>query len=134
MKSLSPRALLLTLAFVTTLLVTTVHAAEEIPVGSTLRKELFDSIRPQAEKLADRPIKFLGSMKQESGWAVFLGQVVDKEGKPVLIGDAESSDAFGLWQKKGGAWKLVEFNAGFTDAFYVDYPKTHGMPKALLMP
>jgi hypothetical protein len=116
------------------LFATSLYAAEEIPVGSELRKELFDSIRPQAEKLADQPIKFLGSMKQESGWAVFLGQIVDKKGKPINIGDAESSEAFGLWQKKNGAWKLIEFNAGFTDAFYVDYPESHGVPKALLVP
>lgn len=127
------RQLLLTLAFATGLLIP-LHAAEEIPVGSALRKELFDSIRPQAEKLADKPIKFLGSMKQESGWVVFLGQIVDKSGQPINIGDAESSEAFGLWQRKSGAWKLVEFNAGFTDAFYVDYPKTLGVPKALLIP
>jgi len=127
------RRLLLSLAFATGLL-TTLHAAEEIPVGSDLRQVLFDSIRPQAEKLADKPVKFLGSMKQESGWAVFLGQIVDKGGQPINIGDAESSEAFGLWQKKSGEWQLIEFNAGFTDAFYVDYPKTHGVPGALLVP
>ncbi len=112
----------------------TLHAAEEIPVGSDLRKELFDSIRPQAEKLAGQLIKFQGTLKQESGWAVFLGQLVNKNGAPLPIGAAESAEAFGIWQKKGPTWKLIEFNAGYTDVFYIDYPKTHGVPASLLTP
>lgn len=108
--------------------------AEEIPAGSALRKQLFDSIRPQAEKAAKSPVKFLGSLRQDAGWAVFTGEVVGPDGKSLPVGDAESSDAFALWQKKGTTWKLIEFSAGHTDAFYVDYPKQYGVPESLLFP
>jgi hypothetical protein len=121
------------LALTAAFLVTTLPA-EEIPVGSPLRKQLFDSIRAQAEKAAKSPVKFLGSLRQDAGWAVFTGEVVGPDGKSLPVGDAESSDTFALWQKKGDSWKLIEFSAGHTDAFYENYPAEYGVPKALLFP
>jgi hypothetical protein len=119
------------------LLLCTTHqagTAEVLPPGSPLRAELFDSIRPRAEKLAGKPVKFTGTMRREGSWVFFLGELVDKKGASILIGEAESSDAMGLWKNEDGHWRVVEFHAGFTDVFFVDYPEKYGLPKDLFFP
>lgn len=109
-------------------------AAEEVPPGSALRKTLFQSIRPQAEKLAGGEVKFFGSLRRQDNWAFFLGTLVDSQGRAVLLGEVESSDAMALWKKEGGEWRIITFAAGFTDVFYLDYPQKYGVPAQLLFP
>lgn len=109
-------------------------AAEVVPPGTPLRAELFDLIRPRAEKLTGKPVKFSGSMRRAGDWVFFLGQIVDKKGSSILIGDAESSDAMALWKKESDRWRVIEFHAGFTDVFFVDYPEKYRLPKDLFFP
>lgn len=105
---------------------------EPVPMGSALRKELFDTIRPKAEELAEKPVKFAGSMRREGIWVYFIGQIVDSKGVAIPIGDAESAEALALWKKVGDEWRVLEFRAGFTDALFLDFPEKYGVPKALL--
>ena len=110
------------------------NAADVLPPGTPLRAELFDSIRPQAEKLAGKPVKFSGTMRRAGDWVFFLGELVDKNGGSIPIGEAESSDAMALWKNEDGRWRVVEFHAGFTDVFFVDYPEKYRLPKDLFFP
>ena len=106
-------------------------AVESVPMGSALRKELFDSIRPKAEELAKKPVKFAGTMRREGIWVYFIGQIVDSKGVEVPIGPAESAEALALWKKVGDDWRVLEFRAGFTDALFLEFPEKYGAPKAL---
>ena len=106
-------------------------AVEPVPMGSELRKELFDSIRPKAEELAKKPVKFAGTMRREGIWVYFIGQIVDAKGVAVPLGEAESAEALALWKKVDNEWKVLEFRAGFTDALFLEFPEKYGAPKAL---
>jgi hypothetical protein len=106
-------------------------AVEPVPMGSALRKELFDSIRPKAEELAEKPVKFAGTMRRDGIWVYFIGQLVDSKGVEVPIGAAESAEALALWKKVGDEWQVLEFRAGFTDALFLEFPEKYGAPKAL---
>lgn len=109
-------------------------AADPLPPGTPLRAELFDSIRPRAEKLAGKPVKFTGAMRRDGDWVFFLGELLDKNGASLRIGETESSDAMALWKKEKDHWRVVEFHAGFTDVFFLDYPEKYGLPKDLFFP
>lgn len=100
-------------------------------MGSALRKELFDSIRPKAEELAEKPVKFAGTMRREGIWVYFIGLIVDAKGVEVPIGPAEGAEALALWKKVGDEWKVLEFRAGFMDALFLEFPEKYGAPKAL---
>jgi len=113
------------------LTVLTAEAVEPVPMGSALRKELFESIRPQAEALTSKAVKFAGSMNREGIWVYFIGQMVDDKGVPIPIGEADSAEALALWKKDGETWRVVDFRAGFTDALFLEYPEKYGAPKAL---
>lgn len=113
-------------------LLSSTYAVEEIPTSDPLRKQLFDSIRPRAQKLVEGVFAFQGSLRREGDWAVFTGELVRKNSAPIPIGDNESSDVFALWQNVAGKWKVIDFSGGHTDVFYVDYPEKYGFPKRLI--
>lgn len=118
------------------LLSVSVRAGEvsEIPKGSELRAQLFDLARPSVEKLAGRPVKFQGSLKREGDWAFFYGSVVDAAGKPVLVGESESSEACALWRQSSGKWRLLQVFAGISDVAWEPWTREFGAPHELLGP
>lgn len=105
---------------------------EEIPRGSTLRAQLFDLARPEAEKAAGQPVKFAGSMKRLGDWVFFSGELVDAQGRPVIIRDL-ASDTLALWKRVNGRWKVLDVGAGVTDAYHYDFwTREFGAPMELL--
>ena len=134
----SPIAMRATYLFLTLLLVCTASLSAgdvptEIPKGSELRKELFDSIRPAVEAEAKKPVKFQGSLKQLGDYAFFDGKVVDHGGKVVFFDEFQSSDCVALWKKVKGKWRVLDVAPGITDAFFLEiYPDKFGAPKKLV--
>ena len=109
------------------------NAPSEIPRGSQLRALLFDLARPKAEAEAGQPLKFHGSLKQLGDFAFFRGDIVDAKGRPISLYESESSEAFALWKRVNGDWKLMDVSVGVTDAFfYYVYPDQYGAPRILL--
>ena len=107
-------------------------AQEEVPLGSALRKELFELARPKIEQTAKQSVRFQGSMKQLNGWAFFTGTLVDAAGAVIPVGPAESGDTAILWTQRNGKWSVVEAATGFTDVIYLDWSEKHKAPAALL--
>ncbi len=105
----------------------------EIPANEPLRKELFNILRPRIEKLAGKPVLFQGSLKAYRNWAMFMGEGLDKESeKPLTYDEFESTSVIGLWLRTLEGWKLIDFDAGATDAFYVIWPEQFGTPEELI--
>lgn len=104
----------------------------EVAVGSELRKELFDQLRPRIARIAKKPVKFEGSLKSLGNWAFFSGRAVNENGDDLRMGAGESADTAALWRKTDGAWELVEFSGGHSDVVYVDWPQKFGAPPALV--
>ncbi len=104
----------------------------EVPIGTELRKELFNLVRPKLEAIAKQPIKFQGNMKAYRNWALFTGQSLDKDGKPVAYPDLGNSDTVALWLRTVDGWKLVDFSGGHSDVFYLIWTEQYGVPRALI--
>lgn len=107
---------------------------KEVPRGSDLRNYLFELARAPVAKVAGRPVKFAGPLKQMDGWAFFNGTIVDESGNKILIGEAESADTVVLWKLSNGEWDLVAFATGITDVAWEPWPRKYGAPMALLFP
>ena len=104
----------------------------ELEMDSELRKSLFNLIRPRAEKIAKQAVKFRGSLRVYHNWAFFTGSSIDADGKPVEYPDLGNSDTVALWLRTLEGWKLVDFAAGHSDAFFIIWPEQYGMPAELL--
>lgn len=104
----------------------------ELEVDSELRKSLFDSIRPRAEKIAKKGVKFHGSLRAYRNWAFFSGSSIDANGKPVEYPELGNSDTVALWLRTLDGWKLVDFAVGHSDAFFLIWSEQYGMPAELL--
>jgi hypothetical protein len=104
----------------------------ELPGDSELRRGLFDLIRPKAEKLAGTPVKFQGDLRVYRNWAFFSGNSLDANGKPVQYPELQNSDTVALWLRTQDGWKVVDFAAGHSDAFFIIWPEQYGMPAELL--
>lgn len=104
----------------------------ELDADSELRKSLFHLIRPRAEKIAKQAVKFRGSLRAYRNWAFFNGSSIDADGKPVEYPELSNSDTVALWLRTLDGWKLVDFAAGHSDAFFIIWPEQYGMPVELL--
>ncbi|MFN0076569.1 MAG: hypothetical protein ACKVY0_08850 [Prosthecobacter sp.] len=104
----------------------------ELDADSELRKSLFQLIRQRAEKIAKQPVKFQGHLRVYRNWAFFGGSSVDVNGKPVEYPELGNSDTVALWLRTLDGWKLVDFAAGHSDAFFIIWPEQYGMPAELL--
>ena len=104
----------------------------ELEANSELRKSLFNLIRPRAEKIAKQPVKFQGHLRVYRNWAFFTGSSIDANGKAVEYPELGNSDTVALWLRTLDGWKLVDFAAGHSDAFFIIWPKQYGMPSELL--
>lgn len=105
---------------------------EEISRGSALRAQLFDLARPEAEEAAGQKVKFAGTMKRLGDWVYFSGELVDAQGRPVLVRNL-APDTVALWKFVDGKWKVLDVGAGVTDAYHYDvWPGQFGVPMALL--
>lgn len=104
----------------------------ELEMDSELRKNLFNLIRPRAEKIAKQEVKFRGSLRVYRNWAFFSGSSIDADGKPIEYPELGNSDTVALWLRTLDGWKLVDFAAGHSDAFFIIWPEQYGMPAKLL--
>ena len=104
----------------------------ELAADSELRKSLFNLIRPRAEKIAKQPIRFQGHLRVYRNWAFFSGSSIDGNGKPVEYPELGNSDTVALWLRTLDGWKLVDFAAGHSDAFFIIWPEQYGTPAELL--
>lgn len=123
---------LIALAFVLVVGSAFAQKIEEIPKGSDLRAMLFDIARPEIQRQAGKRVLFNGSLKRMGGWAFFRGNVVDKNGKPVLVGPGESSDTAVLWERVNDEWVMMKCEVGFTDVIYLNWSEDTDVPQALL--
>ena len=104
----------------------------ELDADSELRKSLFNLLRPRAEKIAKQAVKFQGNLRVYRNWAFFSGSSIDANGKPVEYPELGNSDTVALWLRTIDGWKLVDFAAGHSDAFFLVWPEQYGMPADLL--
>jgi len=80
----------------------------ELPAGSELRKQMFDSLRSKL-----RPgLRFEGKLRAFKNWAFFKGKCVDAKGEPARMSVDGSSAAIGLWLRTSTGWNLVDYSAG----------------------
>jgi hypothetical protein len=104
----------------------------EIPSSSPLRKELFELLRPHIARLAKRPVRFEGTLRAFKNWALFDGATVDEKGTPVQFPPIDNSDTTALWLRTHAGWRLVDYSAGHSDAFYIIWSDQYGVPKELI--
>tara|TARA_R110000850_G_scaffold169794_1_gene295069 strand:+ start:820 stop:1275 length:456 start_codon:yes stop_codon:yes gene_type:complete len=104
----------------------------EIPTTNPLRKALFEQLRPRIESLAKQPILFKGHLKSYRNWAMFMGSALDKSEKEIQFDEFESSAVLALWLRTLDGWKLVDYDGGATDAFFVIWPEQYGTPTELI--
>ncbi|MFC5050612.1 hypothetical protein ACFPK9_08305 [Rubritalea spongiae] len=100
----------------------------ELPVGSKLRKELFNMLR----KETDPATKFKGSLKAFRNWAVFIGETVNAKGQMITHPPFDNPDTACLWIRTTKGWVIVESSFGHSDAFYIIWPEIYGTPKGLI--
>ncbi len=104
----------------------------EVPKGSELRARLFDVARSQAEKIAGQKIKFHGSLTRLGDWAYFGGFLVDTKGRQIQV-DELSPYCLVLWQREGGAWRVLDFGAGVNEPYHLEeWPRKFGTPLELI--
>ena len=104
----------------------------ELEVGSDLRKTLFELIRPRVTEIAKQPVKFQGSLRVFRNWAFFGGNALDSNEKPLQLPEDGNSDTVALWLRTLDGWRLVDFAAGHSDAFFIIWPEQYGVPAELL--
>jgi hypothetical protein len=104
----------------------------ELGADSSLRKQLFDLLRPKVESIAKQPVKFQGSLRAFRNWALFVGRSLDEKGVSLKLPELGNDDTVALWLRTSGGWKLVDYSAGHSDAFYFIWTEQYGMPAELL--
>lgn len=92
---------------------------------SALRKNLFDLLRPEAERLHGKGPRFTGSLVGFKNWALFEGQTIDEKGRDI---PHDGGDTAALWLRTRNGWLLVDFDIGHTDAFYTTWKEKYGAP------
>ncbi len=105
----------------------------ELPTDSPLRKELFDQLRPQVKRIAKQPALFEGSLRVFKNWAMFGGRSLDAKGTSLKLPSLDNDDTVALWLRTFDGWKLVDFGAGHSDAFFIVWPEKFGAPKELVL-
>ncbi len=109
------------------------HEPTEIGRDSGLRKQLFDLLRPGIEKQTKESVLFEGSVTAYKNWALFVGRTLDKAGKnSIAFKPHGNDDTVALWLRTREGWRLVDYEAGHSDVFYVIWNEQYGVPKALL--
>lgn len=104
----------------------------ELTADSPLRKKLFDLLRPEVEHIAKEPTRFQGNLRVFKNWALFMGRSLDANGVSLKLPELGNDDTVALWLRTWDGWKLVEFSAGHSDAFYIIWPEKYGVPRELV--
>ncbi len=89
----------------------------DIPIESSLRKELFDQLRGKVQKKIE--VRFQGKLRAYKNWALFRGEALDAKGQPIYATDMpgvkveddplSNDDVRGLWLRTCKGWKLVDY-------------------------
>jgi len=109
------------------------HEPSEVSRESGLRKTLFDLLRPGIEKQAGEAVLFEGSVMAYRNWAIFVGRTLDKAaGNSIAFKPQGNDDTVAIWLRTREGWRLVDYEAGHSDVFYVMWHEQYGVPKALL--
>lgn len=105
----------------------------EVSVESGLRKALFDLLRPVVEKRAGKVALFEGSITAYKNWALFVGSTLDNaSGDSIAFKPDGNSDTVALWLRTRDGWRLVDYQTGHSDVFYVTWHEQYGVPKVLI--
>jgi hypothetical protein len=104
----------------------------ELGADSPLRKQLFNQLRPKVEAIAKQPVQFQGSLRAFRNWAFFGGRSLDEKGVSLKLPELDNDDTVALWLRTTDGWKLVDYAAGHSDAFFIIWPEQYGMPADLL--
>jgi hypothetical protein len=104
----------------------------ELAADSSLRRELFDSIRSHIPASN----KFDGPLQVFRNWAFFSGKSVDAAGKTYFYPGTEFSTVAAIWLRARDGekftWKLIDSSFGAaSDTPYRDWPYRYGAPSEL---
>ncbi len=105
---------------------------KELPADLPLRKDLFDLLRPTVERAAGQKVLFEGKLRAFKNWAYFGGRSLDVTGKSLKLPPFENDDTSALWLRTKDGWRLVDYSAGHSDAFFLIWPEQYGTPRELL--
>lgn len=102
-----------------------------------MRKQLFDQLRSKLQKIAleraaRASVRFEGSIRVFKNWAIFTGISVDRNGNELHYPPLENNDVAALWLRGKDGWQLVDYSAGHSDAFFVNWPLQYGIPQELV--
>ena len=119
--------------------------------GTPLRKELMDALRVPVERHLGQPVMFkVGTLRVSGGWAFFVGNAIQPNGKPVdyrksqqfrtsprdTLSDVESGILFGgvdaLLKRDGDRWKIMAITYDAGDVHWLDYDKRFGAPRRMI--
>lgn len=138
MKSLTRRAVL-----AAAVLVPVVAGAAEPPPGSPLRKAVLDAMRSRTERDLGPPIQYLIKGMNVEGGIAFVyatpqrmnGQKIDWRRfpfYPTMQAGGMTDEVAALLRFEGGAWRLEEYEFGFTDVVWIDWPTRYDFPEQLI--
>ena len=113
----------------------------EIPVGSGLRKTLFDQLCAKVQR-KNSGVRFMGELRAFKNWALFRGEAWDANNKPIYVSyspkvkvkdDPLANDNVrGLWLRTHVGWKLVDYGdigcGEFDDPTTQYWADCYGMP------
>lgn len=119
--------------------------------GSSLRKQILDTIRIPTEEHFGQPVVFkVNTLRATGTWAFFIGQTIQPNGKLI---DYRKSKEFkadpkttqsgldagvlyggvdALLKNDGTGWKIIAVTYNSTDVHWHDYDKRFGVPRRLI--
>ena len=119
--------------------------------GTPIRKELMDALRLPVERHLGQPIIFkVSTLRVSDGWAFFVGNAMQPNGKPVDYRksqqfktnpkdtqmDMKAGLLFGgvdaLLRREGDRWKIVTITYDAGDVHWLDYDKRFGAPRRMI--
>jgi len=91
------------------------------------RREILDSVRPEAATKADQPVRIrVDLLNVDSDWAVLVGDLVGQPGHPMVWSAERNCDpnyGHGLWAvltRTRGAWRVKHLDICVVEPIYWD--------------
>lgn len=118
-------------------------SVRNVAVGDPQRRALLDTIRPAIEQRVGQPVQFVVDVLRVQGdWAFYAGHIQRPDGRPIDFSRTAYAEAleegvfdgpttYALLQRRGAAWRLVDWVVGPTDVYYLGWPEAEGAPNTL---
>lgn len=117
--------------------------AVEPPAGSPLRKAVLDAMRPYTERDLGPPIQYVIKGMNVEGNIAFVsatpqrlnGQKIDWRRFPfhrTMQAGGMSDEVAALLRFENGVWRVKEYEFGFTDVVWMDWPTRYRFPERLI--